>query len=147
MIMPKPTVKYEVVVGVPDDTEYPIFCPGPEFSVITGTMMKCQLDEMRSAWKKYAKEFYEANDIYVSAIAIPGRALYHEDWGCPENGERVLSFHCTANPEFIKDLHMYEEGIQYIAKKLKKEFKQHTITITRLYADIVYLTDDNNEEE
>ena len=135
MIMSKPTVKYEVVVGVPDD--YDTLVPELNVKTINGLQclvqpvftgknkMICQLDEMRSAWKKYAKEFYEANDIYVSAIAIPGRALYHEDWGCPENGERVLSFHCTANPEFIKDLHMYEEGIQYIAKKLKKEFKQH----------------------
>lgn len=141
----KYTLKYEVVVGVPDDTEFPVF--SPDISVITGNILKCQLDEMKSAWKKYAKEFYEANDIYVSAIAIPGRALYHEDWGCPENGERVMSFHCTANPEFIKDLDMYEKGVLYISKKIKKEFEQHTVTITKIPSRVFYLTDADNEEE
>lgn len=132
------TVKYEVVIGVPDDTEFPIF--SPEFSVITGTMMKCQLDEMKSAWQNYAEEFYEEHDVYVSSIAITGKALYHDYWGCPKHGERVLTFNCTANPEYIKDMDLYEEGILYITKKLKKQFEQNTITITKLPAEVFYLT-------
>ena len=105
------------------------------------------IDKIYESWKKYAKEFFDNNDIYVSAIAIPGKALYHNDWGCPIGGERVISFNCTANPEFIKDYNKYEEGVLYITKKLKKEFQQHTITITKIPSSVFYLTDENMEEE
>lgn len=131
----KESVKYEVVIGVPDDLYLPKIG------------MTDFIDRIIDAWQQYAKEFYDSNDVYVSSIAILGKAIYNKDWGCPDHGERILSFHCTANPEFIKDLNKYEEGILYITKRLKRDFSQHTITITKLPADICYLTDEDNLEE
>ena len=128
------SIKYEVVIGIPEDE----FVHG---------RLESNIDKIYESWKKYAKEFFDNNDIYVSAIAIPGKALYHSHWGCPKGGERVISFNCTANPEFIKDYDKYEEGVLYITKKLKKEFQQHTITITKIPSSVFYLTDENTEEE
>ena len=130
----KYTLKYEVVIGLtvdPDPDELNTFI----------------IDNMQYHWQKYAEEFFNKTNVFVSAIAIFGHAIYHHEWGCPPSGEQCLTFHCTANPEFIKDLEMYEEGVLYIAKKMKKYFRQHTITITKLPATINYLTDDDNEEE
>ena len=146
------SVKYEVVIGVSNakDDIQPFLIPQPDGSFFTGvdeSKLNIRLEEMKSKWKKYAKEFFESNDVYVSAIAIPGHALYHEEWGCPLFGEKVLSFYCTANPAFIKDLNKYEEGILYITKRLKRDFEQHTITITKIPATVCYLTDEDNLEE
>ena len=58
-----------------------------------------------------------------------------------------MSFHCTANPEFIKDFNKYEEGVLYITKRLKRDFEQHTVTMTKLPSSVCYLTDEDNLEE
>ena len=131
----KPTIKYEIVIGLdcePDNNSNRRFTISAEY--------------VRYAWQKYAKDFYEENNVYVSSISLFGYALYHTDWGCPYEGEQCLSFHCTANPEFVKDMDMYEKGLLYIVKKLKKEFDQHTITITKIPSEVLYLTDEDNEE-
>ena len=122
------SVKYEVVLGLPLHS-----------NVINGRMVLCEEIAMR-AWMKYAKEYYMETNVYVSAIANAGYALYHDDWGCPKSGEEVVTFNCTANRVFVKDLDVYEKGVLYIAEKLKERFKQDTVTITRLDADIYYLT-------
>ena len=124
------TVKYEVVVGVPDDIFYES----------TNRVL------MTTHWQRYADEYFEKTGVYVSAIANDGKALYKVEWGCPVCGEPVITFNCTANPEFIKDMDLYDAGVLYIAKNLKKNFKQNTVTITKLPAGIYYLTNDNMEE-
>ena len=88
------TVKYEVVIGVPDDK-------------FVNCRRESQIDKMIDKWQEAAKEYYECTNVYVSAIAIEGRAIYHKDWGCPDGGERTLTFNCTANVNFIKDLNSY----------------------------------------
>lgn len=133
MVELKRSVKYEVVIGVPRDEE-------------AASMMSTGI-KMYTAWQRYADEFFEKTGVYVSTIAHDGAALYKTEWGCPVCGEVIITFNSTANPEFIKDLDMYEKGVLYITKKLKKEFKQHTITITKLPAEVFYLTDADNEEE
>ena len=125
------TVKFEVVIGVPED------------KFVNGKWQD-QSKVMIDKWQEYAKEYYDATDIYVSAIAIEGRAIYHKAWGCPDGGERTLTFNCTANREFITDLELYIRGIDYITAKMKKEFNQHTITMTELNAHIHYFTDEDN---
>lgn len=143
------SVKYEVVVGVPDNKQVSITSMFAEVDGILLTLPQVEfelLDQIKLRWQEHARIFNEVNGVYISAIAVPGHAIYHKDWGCPTYGERVIAFNCTANPEFIKDMDKYEEGVLYIAKKLKKDFKQHTITITKLKADMCYLTDKDNEE-
>ena len=134
MLETKYTLKFEVVIGLSSD-------PTPDGIYLFTT------EHMQTIWQKYAEEFFNKTSVYVSAIAVFGRAIYHHEWGCPIEGEQCLTFHCTANREFIEDLDMYEKGVLYIAKKLKKEFKQHTITITKIPSRIYYLTDEDNLEE
>jgi hypothetical protein len=140
----KESVKYEVVIGVPDNIEVPVFAEFNGVAMVREWRKVEFLDEMKLRWQEHARIFNEENDVYVSAIATPGHAIYHKDWGCPPYGERVIVFHCTANPEFIKDMDKYEEGVLYITKMLKADYAQHTITITKLPAIICYLTDEDN---
>ena len=126
------TIKYEVVIGVPDD----------EF---VNCRRESQVDKMIAKWQEAAKNYYEKTEVYVSAIVNEGKAIYNKDWGCPDGGERTLTFNCTANTNFIKDLELYETGIHYIAGILKKYFNQSTITITKIKSNIQYITDEDND--
>ena len=126
------TEKYEVVIGIEND-------------ITVSRMIEREIEKMIKSWQKHAKEYFDKTGIYVSAIVNEGRAIYNEDWGCPDGGERTLTFNCTRNPKFIEDDNMYRMGIYYITSNLKKEFKQHTITITKMNAEIDYITDDDNE--
>lgn len=132
-----PTDKFEVVIGLPYDE----FVNGRRES---------NVNKMIDKWQEYAKEYYEKTDVYVSAIANEGKAVYNADWGCPLHGERVITFNCTANRAFIdtgSKLELYRKGIFYIIKKIKKDFDQHTITITQIPANVFYLTDENEDED
>ncbi len=127
------TTKFEVVIVVPDD-------------VFSNGKLENQVEKMIERWKEYAKEYYDKTGIYVSTIANEGKAIYHNEWGCPYGGERTITFNCTPNYYFINDINKYEIGIYYIIGKLKKEFKQHTITVTIMDTYMQYITDDNNDE-
>lgn len=126
------TEKYEVVIGVQTDTAI-------------NSVIKRKIDLLIESWEKYAKEYYDKYGIYVSAIANKGRAIYNKEWGCPDGGERVVTFNCTRNPKFIKDKVAYMLGVTYITSLLKDEFKQHTITMTVMEdVTIKYITDEDN---
>lgn len=129
------TEKHEVVIGVPNDK-------------FTNGKWQDQSDLMIDKWQEYAEKYYDKTGIYISAIVNEGLAIYNEDWGCPDGGERTLTFNCTRNPKFIEDKYEYQRGIHYIVANLKKEFKQHTITITSMYAGtgIKYITDEDNDK-
>lgn len=138
------SVKYEIVIGVPDNIEIPEL---REFNGITLVRRWKEVDfleEMKLRWQSYAALFYNETGVYVSAIANAGHALYHQEWGCPNYGERVITFNCSANPAFIKNMDLYEEGVMYITKMLKADYQQHTITITKIPASVCYLTDEDN---
>ena len=135
------TIKYEVVIGL--ETEESL---NSSFADRSARYFKVA-SNIRTKWQEYAKEFFDKYGTYVSAICSDGNAIYHEDWGCPKGGESVVTFHCTINPEFVKDYGLYEKGVLYITKNLKKEFEQHTITITKIPSKICYLTDKNDEED
>ena len=132
MVEGRASIKYEVVIGL---------ISGKTNSVIYDH------EYIKMKWQEYAKEFYDKTGVYVSAVAMVSHAIYNKEWGCPALGEPCISFHCTANPEFIKDFDVYGEGVLYITKKLKKEYEQHTITITKIPAGVIYLTDKDNLED
>lgn len=129
------TEKYEVVIGIEND-------------ITVNRMIEREIEKMIKSWQKYAKEYFDKTGVYVSAIVNEGRAVYNEDWGCPDGGERTLTFNCTRNPKFIEDKYEYQRGIHYIVANLKKEFNQHTITITLMHTGtgIMYITDEDNDK-
>jgi CRISPR/Cas system-associated protein Cas7 (RAMP superfamily) len=137
------SVKYEVVLGLEKDNER---LTVQLKNVDLTSFIINRTNKAKEMWQKYAKEFYDTTGIYVSAICEKTRAIYNTEWGCPKDGEFTISFHCTANPEFIKDFNKYEEGVLYITKRLKRDFEQHTVTITKIPASVCYLTDEDNLE-
>ena len=92
-------------------------------------------------WQELAAEEFEKSGVYVATVTSPGAVVYHRDWGCPEGGESVAILSGSANPQFIPDADKYREAVLRIAKKLKVELKQSTLSVEFWESDYVYLTD------
>ena len=48
------------------------------------------LDLVGEIWQKIAKEEFEKNNIYISAVIKPSKTIYNEEWGCPQKGEETV---------------------------------------------------------
>jgi len=92
-------------------------------------------------WQELAASEFDKSEIYVSAVTQPGSVVYHNQWGCPRGGESVIVLSGSANPNFIEDLGQWKETVVKLAKQLKKELKQSTLTVEFFETDLVYLTD------
>ena len=99
------------------------------------------VDQVASLWQEFAKEEFDKSNTYVSAVVQPGCVVYHQDWGCPVSGESVIILSGTANPQFVKDLDAWKESVLSLAKQLKKELKQSTLSVEFFETDFIYLTD------
>ena len=93
-------------------------------------------------WQKAAAEYFAATNIYVSGVVTPGKVVYHTDWGCPVGGEVVAVVSGSANPQFTEDLEAWKQAVIAVAKAVKTELKQSTISVEfQEVEDFVYLND------
>lgn len=89
-------------------------------------------------WQKIAKEEYELNGIYVSAVIKMSKTVYNEDWGCPKNGEETVVITGVANKEFIDSIAKWENTVIKLAKELKKQLAQATLTCEFIETELHY---------
>jgi len=94
----------------------------------------------RRVWQSAAKEEFDESGYYVSATAVDGHTVYHEDWGCPVGGERTVVFSGSANPEFTANMDEWRESVIRVAKESKRSLEQTTVVIEFAKVDHVYLT-------
>ena len=91
-------------------------------------------------WQKIALNIYNSTEIYISSNISPSKTVYNTEWGCPKGGEDTVNINGTANPEFVKDLEQWKSVVLEIAKKLKTELKQSTMTVEfKNIDDFIYL--------
>lgn len=77
---------------------------------------------------KCAREVEEECSIYISFNIIPAITLYKTEWGCPEGGEMTYTLSAIRNLKFNKDSLMWRWACVNIAKKLKAELNQSSVT-------------------
>ena len=130
------SVKYEIEIGVPNNTEVPIIMDFQGTKFVRDWKKIEFIDEIKRNWQSYAKSFYEATGVHISAIAVPGNEIYI---GSTDEGARVLRFHCTANPIINQDMDKYEEGVLYITEMIKNTFGLNFVTITKIPVTICSL--------
>ncbi len=92
------------------------------------------VNKIAKDWQKIAEEQVKNNNIYVPAI------IYSPDWGCPVGGESIVKIEGSCNPQFA-DPDKFKDAVLRIARALKKELQQSTLTIEFFESDIVYLKD------
>lgn len=98
------------------------------------------LELLSYGWAEVAEKVFNETGIYVSATIVESRTIYHQDWGCPKGGEVTATCFGSANPNFVTDMAAWKEAVIMITKKLKKDFKQSTVTVEFNEIDHVYLT-------
>lgn len=96
------------------------------------------LDLVGEIWQKIAKEEFEKNNIYISAVIKPSKTIYNEEWGCPQKGEETVVLTGVANKEFVYDVEKWKDTVIKLAKELKKQLKQSTLTCEFIETELYY---------
>jgi len=124
------TINWKIVTGISEGY----------FHNVEG-IAKVELTEKIGAlWEKLAADEMESGGAYVPAVVSPGAVFYRPEWGCPKGGESVVVLTGVCNPQFSTP-EEYKRALIRVAKKLKKELKQSTLTIEMWESEIEYLTD------
>ena len=76
--------------------------------------------------------------VYISAVIKSSKTVYHEAWGCPKGGEETVVITGVANKEFVDNIDKWKNTVIKLAKQLKKEFKQSTLTCEFLETELHY---------
>ena len=84
------------------------------------------------------KDIFEETGVYVSCYSNLTSTIYNMDWGCPLSGEGTVTLSGTCNAQFT-NLYKWHSTVVLLASRLKKEFKQSTITVEFMNAKIEYL--------
>lgn len=96
------------------------------------------MDVVGNIWQKIAKEEFEISGIYVTAVIKSSKTIYNEEWGCPKDGEETVVITGIANRAFVDNLDKWKNSVIKLAKKLKKELGQSTLTCEFLDTELHY---------
>lgn len=95
------------------------------------------LGEVVEVAKGFADEVEKETGAYISFVGSFGLCGYKKDWGCPLNGEFVVTLTGERNPLYCNDASAYCKAWEALAKKLKAHYKQ---TTARLFSEDISLT-------
>lgn len=88
--------------------------------------------------------FGQKRDVYITGVLTPVRVCYPLGFGCPEGGEKGFIYSGCMNPNFVDNKERYKDGVEAIAKRIKKKYQQSTVTVEFVDTEMVYL---QNESE
>ncbi|APF25339.1 hypothetical protein [Clostridium sporogenes] len=121
------TIKFEIVTGINE-------------GYFHKNKNKDGVQVVGEVWQKIALEVFKDRGIYISSVINSSKTVYNTEWGCPEGGEDTVTITSTANPEFVQSLEQWKEAVIEIAKNLKNELKQSTMTVEfKEISDFIYL--------
>lgn len=88
---------------------------------------------------------FDTLGIYISANVQDANTVYHQDWWCPEWGEKTAVITGVRNPEFVKDVEKRKQAVIAVLSLCQKELDQTTTQVEFTDdVDFVYL---KREEE
>ena len=91
-------------------------------------------------WQVLMEKDGNEKGIYVPAVASPSYAVYSRDWGCPEGGERVVSFSGTRNAKFTPDGVEWKAAVLRIVERLQQKLEQSTAQVDFERVEMAYST-------
>lgn len=86
-----------------------------------------------------SKELFEEKGMYISTVINESKTIYNTDWGCPSGGELTFTITGIANPEFVKNIEQWKENVTILIYKIKKYYKQSTVTLQFNECEICYM--------
>ena len=102
---------------------------------------RLSVEEVIQRYRKVALDVEKKSGVYISAVIIPSRTIYKEEWGCPAEGEYTYTLSGSCNPAF-SDLKEYKEALLELTKGLRSEFKQSTLLVEIVPAEVHYIRED-----
>lgn len=96
------------------------------------------IETVCEALKVLSGKVMNETNVYVSGVVKEASVYYKTEWGCPEGGEKVFELSATHNPAFVEKAE-WKEAVVKLAKEIKKEFKQSTLTIDFIESEMIYL--------
>ena len=100
------------------------------------------VDEVVMRYQKVADLVEGKTGVYISSVINPSRTIYKAEWGCPKGGEYTYSLSGSCNPTF-SDVEKYKDALLLLVKELRAEFKQSTLLLEMVPAEVYY----DREEE
>lgn len=100
-----------------------------------------EMIELTEILKNISVEIEKETTIYISGVLTPVNVLYKTEWGCPVGGEKCYKFESTCNPAFVDSQEIWESSFLQFSQKVKKTFKQSTVTVEFVDVNLQYLTD------
>lgn len=97
-------------------------------------------DEFAIRYGKVARKVHEDTGVYISAVITKSRVVYHEEWGCPKNGEYSYTLSGCCNPAF-SDPEEYLAALKKLAKMIKQEWNQTTLLVEIIPSSAIYFKD------
>ena len=99
--------------------------------------IRIPVEEIIQRYRKVALEVENMAGLYISAVIVPSRTIYKEEWGCPAEGEYTYTLSGSCNPAFA-DVEKYEQALLELVKKLRIEFGQSTLLLEMVPAEVYY---------
>lgn len=93
--------------------------------------------------KKVQDKVEKEADIFVSCVVKPSVVVYKEEWGCPDQGEKIFEISSVRNPIFEKDKWKWRKACELIAQYMAIELEQSTVT-AQFRSTYVYYIKNNN---
>lgn len=102
------------------------------------TQTNMAIEHLTELYQKVASQVYEMTGVYISAVIMPSRVVYHSEWGCPVNGEFSYTISGSCNREFATP-EEYQEALLVLADRLKQVLHQTTLLIEVVPSRLIYL--------
>ena len=95
------------------------------------------IEHITAMYQKIAAQVYETTGVYISAVIVPSRIVYHSEWGCPAEGEIGYTFSGSCNTAFSK-VEDYKNALMILAEMLKEALHQTTLLLEIVPAHLEY---------
>lgn len=89
-------------------------------------------------WQEEAEVLYQKTGVFIGAVFVNSKTVYHREWGCPEGGEDTVFITGECNP-FYTNPDIYKERVLELLRIVVLRLKQATSQISFLEVDFEYL--------
>ena len=89
-------------------------------------------------WQDEAAQVFQECGVYVSAVVIDSKTVYHTDWGCPQGGEVTALITGDCNPQYTP-IEEYKEAVLKVIERCARRLEQSTTQVRFSETELAYL--------
>lgn len=97
-----------------------------------------EIPSVEVIWQEMAAKVQTETGIYVSAVFMESKTVYHTEWGCPVGGEITRFITGECNPTY-NAVDNYKESVKKVLHLTAQTLRQSTTQLTFMEAEFVYM--------